>query len=260
MPDFTLLLVSHNKPELVREAVQSVLAQTHQNWEAILIDSGVLLNQGHFNFLTDRRFKVIPSGETGEIARTHNMASWCFNRVLNEGRANGEIIFYLCDDDLIYPNAFATYWDYYTRQNCGPQAMYASQDIGLIDAQGRTNIIGQRRARRPAGKFCRGAKLDCRVDYLQFCHTAKILEKFAAVHGHTRYHCEDKAEAHHADGIFMEQIGALTTVHPIDVVTSINRRSADSANIAYSATRLGRLRVILAAKWKGLLRRWQKKG
>src|SRR5262249_28485489 len=146
------------------------------------------------------------------------------NQWLNSGKISGELIMYLCDDDLLYPEAFKTYWDFYVQQNRAPGAMYASQDIGLVDAEGKTKIIGRRVADRPAGKFCKGRKLDCKVDYLQFCHSAKILDQFREVYKTTEYHSEDKRDSYHADGIFMEQIGALTKVYPIEKVLSMNRR------------------------------------
>jgi len=231
--------------------VRSLLDQTHRNWQGILVDSGILLGQGFFDYLHDPRLKVIASGETPELARTKNMASWCFNRVLNSGEVTGELIVYLNDDDLFYPEAFATYWDFYLQHNREPQAMYASQDIGLVDPDGKTQIIGRRVADRPAGRFCKGRRLDCRVDYLQFCHTAQILEKLRQTYNTTQYHSEDKRDAHHADGIFMERIGALTKVYNIDKVLSMNRRTAESANIAYAATPFGRILATLRAKFHG---------
>ena len=89
------------------------------------------------------------------------------------------------------------------------------------------------------------------MDYLQFCHTAKILEKFREVYKTTQYHSEDKRDAHHADGIFMEQIGALTKVYNIDKVLSMNRRTAESANLAYAASPIGRMLVNFRAKLRG---------
>ena len=251
MPDLSILIVSHNKPRFAKAAVQSVLDQTCPNWQGILMDSGVLLNQGFFDYLKDPRLKVVPSGETPELARTKNMASWCFNRVLNSGQLTGELIMYLNDDDLLYPEAFETYWNFYRQHDRAPQAMYASQDIGLVGPDGNTRIIGHRIADRPGGRSCKGRKLDCQVDYLQFCHTAGILEKFREVYKTTHYHSEAKRDAHHADGIFMEQIGALTKVYNINKVLSMNRRTLESANLEYAASRIGRLRATLRAKLKG---------
>ncbi len=89
------------------------------------MDSGVLLNQGFFDYLHDPRLKVIPSGEIPEVGPHQNMASWCFNRVLNSGQLTGELIVYLNDDDLFYPEAFATFWEFYLQHNREPQAMYS---------------------------------------------------------------------------------------------------------------------------------------
>ena len=158
---------------------------------------------------------------------------------------------YLSDDDLLYPEAFATYCEFYFRHGREPQAMYASQDIGLVDLQGQTRIIGRRVADRPGGRFCKGRKLDCHVDYLQFCHTARILDRFREVYRTSQYHSEDKRDAHHADGIFMEQIGALTKVHNIDKVLSMNRRTVESANLEYATSAFGRLLATLRAKLRG---------
>jgi spore maturation protein CgeD len=251
MADFSLILVSHNKPNFVREAVQSVVTQTFQNWECILIDSGVLLKQDFFKDISDPRIRVIASGETPEEARTRNMASWCFNRLLTGGEVRGELIMYLCDDDLLYPEAFETYWNFYVQHDREPQAMYASQDIGLVDQHGKTSVIGRRLAKKPAGRFCRGARLDCRVDYLQFCHSRAILEKYREVYGTTQYHSEDKRDAAHADGIFMERIGALTKVYPIAKVLSMNRRTVQSVNLEHSETALGRGWIVMKQKLKG---------
>ena len=120
-----------------------------------------------------------------------------------------------------------------------------------MDPKGKTQITGRRVADRPGGRFCNGRRLDCRVDYLQFCHTAKILEQFRQTYRTTQYHSEDKRDAHHADGIFMEQIGALTKVYNIDKVLSMNRRTVQSANLEYSASLFGRLLVTLRAKLRG---------
>ena len=251
MAGLSIVIVSHNKPRFAKEAIQSLLDQTHRDWQGVLVDSGVLLSQGFFDYLRDPRLTVIPSGETPKLARTKNMASWCFNRILNSGQLTGELIVYLNDDDLFYPEAFATYWNFYQQHKRKPQAMYASQDIGLVDPEGKTQIIGRRVADRPAGRSCKGRRLDCRVDYLQFCHSARILGRFRDAYKTTQYHSEDKRDAHHADGIFMEQIGALTKVHNIDKVLSMNRRTVESANIAYAASPLGRCLLTLRAKLRG---------
>ena len=156
MPDLSILITSHNKPRFVKAAVQTVLDQTYPNWQGILMDSGVLLDQGFFDYLKDPRLKVVPSGETPELARTKNMASWCFNRLLNSGQVTGELIMYLNDDDLLYPEAFETYWNFYRQHDRVPQAMYASQDIGLVDSRRQNPDHWPARRRPPGRAFLQG--------------------------------------------------------------------------------------------------------
>ena len=159
MADVSVIIISHNKPRFAKEAVQSVLEQTHYNWQGILMDSGVLLNQGYFDYLRDARLKVVPSGETRDMARTKSMVGWCFNRILNSGGLTGELVMYLCDDDLLYPEAFQTYWDFYTKHGREPQAMYASQDIGLVDQNGKTQDYWPANRRSPGGTVLQWASL-----------------------------------------------------------------------------------------------------
>jgi spore maturation protein CgeD len=234
MPAVTVIIVSHNKPDFVREAVQSVLDQTLTDWQGFLVDSGVLFHQGFFDDLNDPRLKVMPSGETPEMARSVNMASWCFNKVLNSGEVQGELIVYLCDDDIFYPRAFEALWNYYVDHNRHPQAMYGSEYAGVVLDSGETLITSHRTADYPAGKFCKGKTLDCVVDYLQFCHSAKVLEKYRETYKTDKYHREDRREASHCDGIFMEEIGALTIVHPVHEVIGVNRRTLNSVNSSSS--------------------------
>lgn len=230
MAAISVIILSHNKPDFVRQAIDSVLNQAFQDWEGWLVDSGVLLNQGYFDYIKDPRLKITASGEDRTQSQNTLMAGWCFNNWLNSGALRGELILYLCDDDFFYPCAFETFWNYYIRNNHKPQAMYASQNIGLAGRNGKTEIIGKRLADQPAGTFCNGRRLDCEVDYLQFCHSRKILDEFEKVYGTKRYHSEDKRDALHADGIFMEQIGALTTIYPITELVSCNRRTPNSVN------------------------------
>ncbi len=254
MANVSIIIVSHNKPDFVKAAVQSVLDQTHRDWEAILVDSGVLLGRGFFDYLKDDRIQIVASGEEPGMGAKKNMASWCFNHWLNSGKLTGELVMYLCDDDLLYPEAFESYWDFYVKHQREPQIMYASQDIGLVDREGKTRIIGRRIADRPAGKFCKGRKLDCQVDYLQLCHTQAILAKWREKYKMTEYYPEDKGHADHADGIFGERLGALAKIYNIDKVLSMNRRTTISENLDYAESRLGRFLILMKVKILGIRR------
>jgi glycosyltransferase involved in cell wall biosynthesis len=225
----TCICVCHNKPDVTHEAINSLLGQTFRDWEALVVDSGVLYDAGYYDrfaWRADPRVKLIRSHETDETRRTRAMAPWCFNECFRRGLVRGELVMYLCDDDVLYPRAFETFVAY-CRQNPGARAMYASQDVGVIYPNGWHAIVGERRATRPGGRCCGGRQMDSEVDYLQFCHRADILELFPD----DEYWPEAKATEEHADGLFMERVGARVPIHPIDVKVSQNRRTARSSYV-----------------------------
>src|SRR5439155_1572197 len=220
------ICVCHNKPDLTAEAIESVINQSYPHWEAIVVDSGVLYDAGYYDrfpWRHDRRLRLIRSDETDETRRTKAMAPWCFNECFRKGLVSGDLIMYLCDDDIFYPNAFATFVSH-SRQHPEAQAMYASQDVAMICPNGWRAIVGERRATRPGGRCCNGRPMDCHVDSLQLCHTPQVLELLPG----DEYWPEGKDSQSHADGIFMERIGEHTPIYPIDVKVSQNRRTLQS--------------------------------
>lgn len=221
------IIVSHNKPDLCHEAIRSITAQTYKNWECVVVDSGVLYDQGYFSAFpqsfADERLIFIRSAETAETRRTKAMAPWCFNECFRNGWVKGDLIIYLTDDDIYYPNAFETFASYATA-NPDALAMYASQDIGIIYPDGRRAVVGERRAIHKAGMFCGGVPMDCHVDYAQMCHRRSVLQAI----DDSEWWPEGKDTETHADGVFMERIGLITTFYPIDIKVSQNRRTPKS--------------------------------
>ncbi len=230
------ICVCHDKPDVAHEAIGSIVRQTHTDWEALVVDSGVLYDRGYYDrfaWRSDPRIRLIRSDETEAMRRTTAMAPWCFNNCFRKGWVKGQLVVYLCDDDLLYPNAFATFVAY-CRDNPDAMAMYASQDVGVVYPNGWRAIIGERRADGFGGRSCDGRRMDCEVDYLQFCHRAEVLKRLAG----DEYWPEAKCTEEHADGIFMERIGAMVPVHPIDVKVAQNRRTPRSLNIPMTSLSL----------------------
>ncbi len=211
-PAMTVLIVSHNKPQLVGQAIASVLGQTFADWRAILIDSGDLYDQGFFagsSWAGDKRLQIVRSDETPALRRRKAMAPWCFNECFRRGWVPDGLVMYLCDDDLLYPNAFMTFVDAF-RANPAAMAMFASQDIGFMGQDGRLEIVGERRALTRGGSCCDGRIMDCQVDYLQLCHRRAALDAFS----NDEYWPEDMATGGHADGLFMEKLGSHWPILP----------------------------------------------
>jgi glycosyltransferase involved in cell wall biosynthesis len=228
MPFLSCIVLSHDKATYLGEALDSLVAQTFPDWEAVVIDSGVLFDQGFFNRLPaakDRRIRVLRSGETEELRRAKTIASWCFNECFRKRLIRGEYVTYLCDDDLYYPNAFQTFHDY-ARANPHALAMYASIDRAGVPASEKPFYFPPLLAEEVKGRCCGGGPLDCRVDSLQLCHKLALLERFPS----DEYWPEGREVIRHADGIFLEQIGSLVPVYPVGTKIGQNRKVPLSLN------------------------------
>jgi glycosyltransferase involved in cell wall biosynthesis len=228
MPFFSCIVLSHDKAAHVAEAINSLLAQTFPDWEAVVFDSGVLYDRGFFGDLPamkDPRVRLVRSWETEEIRKTKTVASWCFNECFRKKLVGGRYVTYLCDDDLLYPNALEAFADY-ARAHPGVMAMYGSVDMTGVSAGGEKLFFREILADEVKGSCCGGGPLDCRVDYLQLCHRASLFDLFPD----DEYWPEGRDVIRHADGIFLEKIGSLVPIYPVPAKIGENRKVPLSLN------------------------------
>jgi len=95
-PTISVVMPVYNAENYVRQAVESVLNQTYQNIELILINDGSTDNSLSViqAYVADERVKILTQKNSGAcVAR---------NRGLNE--AEGEFVKFLDADDVLYPN------------------------------------------------------------------------------------------------------------------------------------------------------------
>ena len=97
-PLFSLIIPTHNRAQLLPRAIQSVLEQTCQDWELIIIDDGSTDDTSEVvaNF-TDPRIQYIFQ-EHGERSKARNKGIVM---------ATGQYFCFLDDDDYILPDHFA---------------------------------------------------------------------------------------------------------------------------------------------------------
>lgn len=91
-PKVTVIIPTHNRPELLRVAVQSALAQTYQNLEVLVIDDA---SDEATDLPVDDRLRVIRLEQSAGGAGARNVGTKA---------ASGEWITYLDDDDRLLPH------------------------------------------------------------------------------------------------------------------------------------------------------------
>ena len=125
----SVIIPVFNRPDYLRDAVASVMAQSYADWEIILVDDGS--DDG----ATVELCAALAAEDPVRI-RVVRQANAGAGPARERGRreARGEFIQYLDSDDRLLPNAFA---DHVAALRAQPDADIAYGVTRLIDAEGR---------------------------------------------------------------------------------------------------------------------------
>src|SRR5688572_26839751 len=95
MPKVSVVIPTHNRPLMLRRAIDSVLAQTYQDFEIIVVDDG----------LRERSDNVVKLFEDDRIRYISHEQEHGAPAARNTGikNSNGELIAFLDDDDEWLP-------------------------------------------------------------------------------------------------------------------------------------------------------------
>lgn len=92
----SIIMTSYNRAAFIMESVKSVLQQTHQNWELIIVDDGSEDNTAALIAeVRDERVKFYPAGKIGLGIKLKNTGI---------ERSDGELIAFIDSDDLWAPD------------------------------------------------------------------------------------------------------------------------------------------------------------
>jgi spore maturation protein CgeD len=101
----TCILASYNRPTLIRQALQSVLDQTHQDYQLIVVDDSTKMNifeiMGPYKFTESLTIHNIVKPE--ERSKVNRLG---ININIGLKNARGDVICYLADDDYYFPTWF----------------------------------------------------------------------------------------------------------------------------------------------------------
>lgn len=126
-PLVSIIMPCYNAERYVAQSIESVLAQTYQNWELLITDdystdkSVEIISKYSKN---DDRINVMVSDEHQGIARTRNMSI---------ARAKGKFVAFLDSDDIWYPEKLEKQVNFMLENNV--TFTYSSYEI--IDVQGK---------------------------------------------------------------------------------------------------------------------------
>jgi len=130
-PVVSIVLPTYNRLPLLRETVASVLSQTLNDWELIVVDDGSTDDTvAWLESLDDARLVIVQEAHTGNRSRLRN---------LGVARSGAPWIAFLDSDDLWLPDKLATQLD---RLSAHPNCRWSCTGVRFIDGEG--NPIAQR--------------------------------------------------------------------------------------------------------------------
>jgi len=103
-PAFSLILPTHNRPEILLEAVRSVFEQTLTEWELIVVD------EASEPAVEPKLAKEFPDSRVRVIRREENEGG-AAGKKIGAQAARGHYLAFLDDDDLLDPGYFQSAYD-----------------------------------------------------------------------------------------------------------------------------------------------------
>lgn len=229
-PTISVLLNSYNKPYFLPFAVESVLSQSFQDFELIIIDGGSAakgMKELLDTYAKNPKIKVLFTHETENDRKTKIMHSVAMNKALEV--AKGKYITYLCDDDMYLPRRFEKM---VAKMQLNKQVavVYSQMQLCNMDMRGKKWNYHIRRVRGlRGGKARTGLTLDTYIDLISFMHKKSCLESLEKPY----FPEEPKSEQWHYDGLFAEKLGKQCIFYPVNDVLFEHRYTPSSTNYPY---------------------------
>lgn len=136
-PKISVLIPAYNYAHYLPEAIDSVLAQTYRDFELIIVDNCSTDNTEEIvkeYMQNDNRVKFVRNNENIGMYRNYNQALLL---------AKGDYIKFLNADDLLYPNALASFLNVFEQFPNVKLATSHKQHIGLKEFIGYQTSIGE---------------------------------------------------------------------------------------------------------------------
>ena len=118
----SVVIITHNRSKLLSDAIRSVLNQSYESFELIIVDDGSDDNTEEIvRTFTDKRIRYIKKESSG-IPKSRNMGTKL---------SKGEYIVIMDDDDLMMPNRIQEHLDCLSEGSSGSYGGWVDQDAQL---------------------------------------------------------------------------------------------------------------------------------
>lgn len=230
-PIISIFTCSYNKPQYVTQAIQSVLNQTFQDFEYVILENstdGITRNIVHK--IKDSRIKIFDEDISPREREKTYPESYLKNKYFP--LANGKYIMYLADDDLLENNCFEEHIKEFEK-NKQERVNFHAFKITYLNKRFPDEIIPANRifggGRDPNNRIDGGAIMFEKTLLEDLKHIT-LSPKSGAAYPPFR---GIWSMAHFSDGIFIRHLSLLTNIYPIDKVLHTKRCTQLSTHFRY---------------------------
>lgn len=218
------ILTSYNRPTLIRQALQSIQDQTHQNYQLIVVDDSTKMDI----FEVMRGFKfpestVIQSSVKSEDRAKVNRLGININ--LGLSKVKGDVVCYLADDDYYFPTWFdklSRHFDAYIEHQVGYGILKFSESMEMDLKEDGTFRFPGDIVNEPMGVLDHNQVAHRRFDPPQLWQ-------------------ESVGTIMNVDGWFFSQLANLYQFHPINAWAAVKRLHAKNLQQHVSEYQGGKL-------------------
>lgn len=168
MAKFAIIIATYGRERLLKEAIRSLLAQTFQDWEAIIVDGSPTKSDLEF---TDPRLKYYREQD-------HQLSGLVQARNFGVSQTDSKYVAYLDDDEYYYPSKLEV------MHNClefEAQGEFAYHDVVVAVVQWVGDSLGHvcvpRPHWHPEGNPNLVIQKQCFIANLQAVHTRALFER-----------------------------------------------------------------------------------
>jgi glycosyltransferase involved in cell wall biosynthesis len=208
----SVIMTSYNRPEYIKNAIESVLHQTYPNFELLIMDDNSDKQVKDFiETFNDPRIKKYYSDVTEEDRYKKTRYSVLINKALE--MADGDYITYITDDSWYYPARLETMVNYLNSN--GAAICYGGQNIFLDNKKEKKfELIGDRKPTKVL------SDLVYKADHCSVMHTKRVTDEFK---------WEESPKAwRHGDAYFFKEVAKKYKFYPIEEILDASIRHEKS--------------------------------
>lgn len=219
-PTVTVVVCSHMKPDHLPGALDSILLQTRQDIQIIVVDSGEWHDQRPSEMIDIYlAYSNLPTLEWYSLGEPPNLIkrkcpyAYAYNQVINLGLIRGEYVCFFTDDDHYYPTYIEKMVECLEVINTDDGVVGTPKRWAAFCAEDRVRIEpglpDEPLPGLPADAPRHGASFLDQVDLLQMMIRTKLLRHLGSMDDPWFPEDVDPGQCRHADGLFMNKVGLI---------------------------------------------------